>query len=773
MSGTATQTARPLSPAARRDREEGVTLQDLTQGWTITKRDGRVVPFDHKKIDNVLWKCLYLGMGMDGEQAEPIIRRLTTRVVNLLDAQGKTSPTVEEVQQAVIHQLWADGRYEAAEHYTLYREERRKAREERPVDPAVAEMIAIDAAHFPEQIQTFQLYSKFSRWSEKNKRRETWREVNDRVFDWFGTLPAYARLREDEVGWLREMMYELKASPAMRVVQMAGAPLERCHVGVYNCAFHPICDLFSFAELLYILMQGTGAGFSVEYDYVGNLPRVRKQKKDKAPHKHQIPDTTEGWCDALLFGLQRWFSGEDVEFDYSLIRKKGSRLKTKGGQASGPEPLKEMLDFVRGVVIGAEGRHLTDLEVHDVCCMIGRIVQVGGVRRAACISLSDLNSVSMRECKHGAWWKAAKQRSMANNSAVYDEYPSVEVFLAEMTALVKSKSGERGIFNREAAQKCRPARRKKWKFGCNPCAEIILRPFQFCNLTISIVRGHETREELAEKVRAATYFGVLQSTATNFGYLRKKWKENCEEERLLGVDMMGHLDHPMLKPGAPGREELVQYLKGVVAETAQELSKRFGINYSAANTCLKPGGDSGVFFDTCSLGGYWSRYMIRRVREQKQSPVAALMRDQGVPYEDDPVNQELQCFAFPLDNGEGCVTHDDETAIQQLENWLFWKKNWAEHSCSVTISVKPHEWPAVIEWCYRPENFIHLTGVSFLPHDGGTYKAMPKEKITKEKYDEMMESFPKLDWSKLSRYEADDQTSGSQTFACQGDKCEM
>lgn len=750
------------------------SVEQVAAGWQIKKRDGRTEPFSVAKVRNVLARCLVQALEWEPAEAAPVIDRVATRVVNLLAAQNKTEPTVEEVQEAVIHQLWSDGQYEAATHYTLYRENRRKAREERPIPADVIARIEADVKHFPTQIQAYQFYSKFSRWREQDKRRETWSECNARVFDWFGTLPAFHKLRTDEVDFIKQMMFDFKASPAMRVVQMAGPALERCHVGAYNCAAHPIVDLFAFAELLYILMQGSGNGFSVESDFISRLPRVKKQKKRRKVVQHAIPDNTEGWCDALHFGLKTWFAGGDVEFDYSLIRKKGTKLKTKGGRASGPEPLKELLTFVREVVLGSQGRRLTDLEVHDVCCMIGRIVQVGGVRRAACISLSDIGSVAMRECKHGEWWNVAKQRSMANNSAVYDydELPPIEVFMEEWLALVKAKSGERGIFNRAAARKCRPSRRKRSRFICNPCAEIILRPFQFCNLSIAVLRGHETKEEMAAKVRAATMFGVLQSTATDFQYIRPEWKKNCEEERLLGVDIMGHLDHPLLRPGAEGRAELVQYLKQVVADTAKELSERFGIAYSAANTCLKPGGDSGVFFHSCTLGGYASEYQIRTTREAMTSPVTAMLRDQGLPVETDVVNPELAVISWPRKNPAGCVTEGSMGAIEQLENWLFWKKNWAEHSCSTTIHVKPHEWLAVGAWIYQKEHFEHLTGVCFMPFDDHSYVQAPNQRITQEQYEKLSGEMPVIDWSKLMRYEHEDMTESSMTPACTSGSCE-
>lgn len=746
-----------------------------TTEWTITKRDGRVERFHPPKVYAVIRKCLVDGLGRDGEETEPVVRRVGGMVLNLLAGQGNTAPHVEDVQRAVISQLWADGHYTAAEHFTLYREERRRARLEKPLDPDAAELIRREAAQFPTQIQAYQFYSKFARWREADRRRETWGECNDRVFDWFGTLPCWSQLRADEVDWLRHSMHSFRASPAMRVLQMAGPALERCHMGVYNCAGTPIDDLRSFAELLYILMQGSGCSFSVESCFIDKLPRVRRQRRH-APRRHYVvPDDTEGWCDALLFGLESWFDGYDVEYDFSRIRAKNTKLKTKGGRASGPEPLRQLLTFARDIVLGAQGRRLTDLECHDLGCMTGRIVQVGGVRRAACLSHSDLNSKNMREAKHGNWWVAHPHRSMANNSAVYefDGLPPLELFLEEMTALIRSKSGERGILNRRAAQRHRPRRRKNARFLVNPCAEINFRPRGLCNLTIAVLRGDESEAVIIDKVRAAAYFGVVQSTATKFRYVRDAWRRNAEEERLIGVDVMGHLDHPLLRPGAPDRAALVTRMKEAVAAVVADLSVRFGINYSAANTCLKPGGDSGVFFHSCTLGGYPSEYQIRTTRERMDSPVTAMLRDQGVPVEQDLVNPELAVISWPRKNPAGCVTEGSMGAVEQLENWLFWKKTWCEHSASVTIHVKEEEWPAVIAWLYNEEHFGHLTGVSFLPYDGHTYKQAPNQRLTKEEYDKFADSFPAIDWAQLLRYETEDATESAMTPACTAGGCSL
>jgi ribonucleoside-diphosphate reductase alpha chain len=746
--------------------------EELVKSWILVKRDGRKEQFSVSKIRKALAKCFIGGLNYPSGEAEELIQRITTRVVNFLDAQGHINPTVEDVQRAVITQLWSDGQVEAAEHYTIYREERRKARENKPIPAEVVRLINEDAKHFPTDLQYYQFISKFARWRDEDNRRETWREANDRVFDWFATLPQYQFLNSDEVSWLRQMMYTMKASPALRVLQMAGPALARCHTGCFNCTYHPISDWFSFAELLYLLMQGCGAGFSVETDYVSELPRIAKQKKPAVVHQFVIPDATEGWCDALMFGITRWAIGEDVEFIFDLLRSAGTRLKTKGGVSSGPGPLKELLSFVRSTFLGAQGRQLTDLEVHDICCMEGKIVQVGGVRRASSISLSDLDSVNMRKAKYGPWYEKHGYRSMANNSAVYDNKPSIEVFMREWLSLVGSRSGERGIFNREACLSSIPSRRKKDKFGGNPCLEIILRARQMCNLSISVLRGNETFEEMADKVRAATYFGMLQTCATNFQYIRPEWKKNVEEERLLGVDIMGHLDHPLLQPGAKGRAEIVTRLKEVVLETSRELAKRFGINCPTATTCMKPGGDSSELFNTVPLAPEYGTVKIRRTRESVHSPVCKFLKDTGVPWEPAAEDEAgLVAFAWPKKAPPYRITRHDMTAIDQLENWLFWKTTWAEHTCSVTIYVKDDEWLDVGAWVWK--HFDQVTGLTFFPWDNGTYRTAPHEEITKEKYAEMLAHFPNIDWSKLIRYENGDQTVGSKTYACSSGSCEL
>ena len=740
----------------------------------VVKRDGRKVPFDAGKIENAVAKCFMNALRTQRGDALGIGNGIAATVANILSRRGDAEVGVEEVQQLVIQQLWAAEHFQAAEHYTLYREQRRLARTERPIDPDLERMINEDARHFAHPIQYYQFLGKFSRWKPEEKRRETWREACTRVMDFFKRQEKLAgKLTDDEWALLDRYLYEQKATCAMRVIQMAGPALDRCHVGVYNCSYLPILDWFSFAELLYILMQGTGAGFSVECDYVEQLPRIRRQRKGVAKHKFQIEDSTEGWCDAFFFGLQKWAAGEDVEYDYSLIRPAGTPLKTKGGRASGPEPFKQLLEFARNLILSRQGGHLTDLDCHDLACMTGKIVQVGGVRRASLISLSGLDSHDMRNAKSGAWYQNHLHRMMANNSAVYDDEPDDITFMDEWLALAKSGSGERGIFNRDGVMKMLPKRRKKHRFGCNPCAEIILRPWQFCNLTIAVSRHDDTPETLREKVRVAAIFGTLQAALTNFNYIREEWRKNCEEEALLGVDVTGQMDCPILRPGAPGREELLEDFKRITAETNEKWAAKLGINRSASDTCVKPSGDSSAFF-WCGSGihAWFADFFIRRTRERGDSPVAKMLKDAGVPWIQAPEDASLICFEWPSrPAGAGAPTRKDFTAVEQLENWLVWKKHFAEHSVSCTIYVEPHEWLEVGVWVKK--HFGEISGLSFLPRDNGVYTGTPYEEIDEAEYKRRVDTFPSINWAKLMRYEQEDMTEGSQTYACSGGTCEL
>jgi hypothetical protein len=1084
----------------------------------VTKRDGRKVPFDQGKIFSAVKRCSTNGTRTPEEKAQELAGQIARAVVNVLRREGG-EPGVEHVQRIVVQQLWAAGRFEEAEHYQNYREERRKAREEQPVAERFRRAVAEDAAHFPTPLQHYQFLSKFARFRDDLGRRETWREACERVMAWFRHVAKKYRAEVTDEEWqlMGDCLYEMEAACALRVLQMAGPALERCELGAYNCATLPIDCLEAFAELLYDLMQGSGCSFSVEAEFIDKLPRIKKQKTGpaRAAHRHKIVDSTEGWCDAWLFGLRAWFGGEDVEFDPSGVRPAGARLKIKGGRASGPAPLLELLNFSRKVILSRQGGRLTDLDVHDLCCMGGKIVQVGGVRRASALSHSDLDSTLLRDAKSGPWYQTAPWRTMANNSAVYHERPDAVTFMEEWLALAKSGSGERGIFNLTAVYKHLPARRKKvrlfvnpcfagetlvvtregavpikdlvgreaeifdgdewrrvgnfrvtgrdqdmlkvtlqdgatlrvtgqhtmvledgslveaqdlapgdclrltdvtydgpihasaaylkgfllgdgtlinerqahlwlyepkycckgrllasaaelplgpvrtnanpelgWRPGgadnrlamtglacrgslspwcdgyrtrlpvevfcwgaaskaellaglfdadgtvsdsdhgfsyqlssvrpdflrdvqtllksvgvrskvalahraqrrtmpggdydcqacwrlsvsqahsvklaglvkfsrlpdfsgravayqCQPragrvvaveadgndatvycltvprthrvalaagvvtgqCAEILIRACGLCNLSIAVARHGDTEATLARKVRAATLFGKLQSLCTDFRYVRDVWAKNCVEERLLGVDITGHADCPLLRYGAPGRAGLLERLGRVVDGVDVELSARWGINRSAASRCVKPSGDSAVLFGCASgVSPWFADFALRRVRQAVTDPVTQLLKDAGVPWAVAPEDESLVVFEFPRQAPPGATTRDDLTAVQQLENWLEWKRHWAEHSVSATIYVDAHEWLEVGNWVYA--HFDDIVSLAFLPKDNGHYTYAPNEELTREEYERRVAEFPNIDWAKLVRYEKEDCTVSAHTYACTGDACE-
>lgn len=630
---------------------------------------------------------------------------------------------------------------------------------------------------FSTPIQGLQFYDKYSRWSHKLGRRETWAETAARVIDFFASELQRRQLALPSTAWieLERGILNLEAMPSMRVIQMAGPALNRCNVGAYNCAYLPIDSWDAFGELLYILMQGTGAGFSVEVDYVDRLPRIRRQKGNP-PSKYTVPDSTEGWCFALTHGLKTWAAGDDIEFDFSRIRPQGTVLKTKGGRASGPDPLRQLLEFTRHKLLAAQGRRLDPIDAHDIACFCGQIVQVGGVRRAALISLSDLDDRDMREAKDGQFWLNNVQRAMANNSVVYDERPKASIFMEEWLALAKSGTGERGIFNRGGLGKQLPKRRQRRKdFGVNPCGEIILRPRQFCNLSIAIARPEDTEESMERKVALAAMFGTLQSLLTDFKYISPKWRENCEEERLLGVDITGQLDCPLLSPQNPNRPKLLSRLRDVAIKTNTEMANVLKINPSAAVTCVKPSGNSAQLFNCASgLHPRYAQYYIRRLRIGAYTPIAQLLKDQGVPWHPEVGQVAEQAtvlvFEFPVAAPEGALTRHDMSAIDQLENWLDLKRYYTEHNPSVTIYVNDEEWPAVGAWVY--EHFDEIGGLSFLPKDGGVYELAPYEEITEEEYRRRAEALPSVDFSKLPDYETSDMTEVNREFACTGDRCE-
>ena len=748
---------------------------------TIKKRNGVSVPYGKDKITQAVKRCLVNSCQWPENHPETLAaaEKVATQVDSLLIF--KPVPiTVEMVQDIVEQQLMACGLYDAAKEYILYRAEHRKLREEQPVDPVIAAAFKAGCSHFTgpnSPAQIFQAFDKFARFDYTKGRREVWPESVDRVVKY-----AKAHMTREHNGivsegiWqdLERSLLQLEVSPSMRLVQMAGPALDRCQTGVYNCSYQFLQGPTDMAEELYLLMQGCGVGFSTETQYaVDKWPRVKKQRNAK-PDTFIIADTTEGWCDSYKVLLERLLDGHDIVHDYGRIRDEGTPLKTKGGRASGPQPLKDLHNFTRNIFLARQGDRLRDIDIYDTNCYSHRIVQMGGVRRASGLGLSDRDSMAMRHCKDGAFWEKNPQRNQANNSVPYDERPTAVEFMEEWIALAKSGSGERGIFNRGALRKQFPKRRtvKGHVFGTNPCGEIVLRHKEFCNLSIAVIRQQMAWEEIQRRVVLATIWGTIQSTMTNFKYIGPEWKKNCEEERLLGVDLLGHLDHQLFKPGTDGLDARLRELRDLVVKTNAEWAQRLGINASAATTCGKPSGDSSLFFNAAAgMKGWHGEYFIRRTRVSDTNPVGIMLRDQGVPCFPDYDKSGLMVLEFPCKAPEGAAILGGQSAIEQLEHWKTFKVNFTEHNPSVTVYVKDSEWLAVGHWVF--ENWDYVGGLSFCPFNEGHYPLMPYETITAEEYEQRQSNFPDIKWENLVRYEKEDMTDCHQQIACTGGVCMM
>lgn len=623
--------------------------------------------------------------------------------------------------------------------------------------------------------------SRYSRWLENEKRRENWDETVTRYLNYMrGHLKEEHNYVLDDKLYKRlfDHIYNLKVMPSMRSIMTAGTALARDNVSGYNCSYLPIDDVKAFDEAMYILLCGTGVGFSVERQYIQKLPEVPDRLFDSATTV-VVSDSKEGWAKAYRQVIALLYSGEVPKWDTSKVRPAGARLKTFGGRASGPGPLEDLFRFTIAKFRGAAGRRLNSLECHDILCKIGEIVVVGGVRRSAMISLSNLTDDRMRKAKMGQWWENEGQRALSNNSVAFTETPDVGAFMEEWTSLYRSKSGERGIFNRVAAVKQVKSlgrRNPDHEFGTNPCSEIILRPYQFCNLSEVVVRENDTYETLKEKVEIATILGTFQSTLTYFPYLRKIWKKNTEEERLLGVSLTGIMDS-VLTNGMSGKEELsllLSELKAHAVETNNEISRQIGIEPSASITCVKPSGTVSQLVNSASgIHGRHSPYYTRRVRGDNKDPLTQFMISMGVPNEPDVTKpNNTTVFSFPIKSPENAVFRDTLNAIEQLELWKIYQLHWCEHKPSITVSVKENEWPSVGGWVY--ENFDYISGVSFLPFSDHTYRQAPYEDCTKEQYEELKSNMPKeINWTELSMFEQEDNTSGMQMLACSADGCEV
>lgn len=743
----------------------------------VRKRDGSLEPFDMSRVSRAVYKAmLATGEGTEKE-AEYIARKVLSELKRMQKLGGNSFiPTVEGVQDIVEKELILEDFVNTAKSYILYRQERAKAREEiGSVPEEVKKLTKEGEKYFRNTLAEFIYYRTYSRWLDDKGRRETWIETVDRYVDFMkenlkDTLP------QKEYEEIRKGILRHESMPSMRLLQFAGEPARKTNVCAYNCSFIAPSNLQDFGEIMYILMCGAGVGFSVESRSVQALPQIKIQTGKKLK-THVIDDSKEGWADALVLGMKTWFDGKDIEFDYSKLRPAGARLKTMGGRSSGPDPLRQVIDFTREKILKRQGKRLSNLDVHDIVCKIGEVVVSGGVRRSALISLSDLDDTEMRDAKKGQFYINEPQRMMANNSAVYMDKPDNVEFLDEWIALMKSGSGERGIFNREALKNTLPARRIKAlkgdtsQLGTNPCGEIILQSKQFCNLSEVVARPEDTEKTLLKKIRLAAILGTYQSTLTKFPYLSKEWKDNCEKERLLGVSITGQWDCPAVRNAST-----LKKLRDEVVNTNKIYAKKFGVNPSTCVTSVKPSGTLSQMVD-CSSGMHprHSQYYIRRVRISATDPLFNMLKNQGIPYHPE-VGQTMESantyvLEFPIKAPKGAIFKNDITALEQLEHWKLVKENFTEHNPSVTISVGENEWINVANWIYG--NWDIIGGLSFLPRTDFVYQLAPYEEIDKKRYEEMSKRFENIDFSKIVIYEKEDKTEIAKELACVSGTCEI
>lgn len=750
----------------------------------IQKRDGRIVDFEFDKVVSAIHKAMVASNEGSHDEAIVVAHKVAGEMVRIARTYKNFLPTVEGCQDEVERQLMLSDYVAASKSYILYRAKRSEIRKEQGEVPEhVKELAEESKKHFKNNpLGEFVYLRTYARWVEGEQRRETWVETVDRYIA-FMKENLGEKLTKKEYAEVREAILNQEVMPSMRAMQFAGAPAKKCNTCFYNCSFVAPTKLEDFSEIMYLSMQGCGVGYSVESYNVQQLPQIEKQAGERLP-THVIADTKEGWCDSLTLGLRAWYSGKDIDFDFSLIRPAGARLKTMGGKASGPEPLRSLLAFARERILKRQGRRLRNIDAHDIICKIGECVVAGGVRRTAMISLSDLDDMDIRDAKKGQFFLTDPYRSVANNSAVYESKPTNAELMDEWVALMKSGTGERGIFNRGSLEKTLPERRLKLlqkkhgkktgfigQLGTNPCGEIILQSKQFCNLSEVIARPTDTESTLLRKTRLATLLGTYQSTLTNFNYISKGWKENCEAERLLGVSITGQWDCPVVRDG-----KVMKKMRQMAIKTNESYAKRFGINPSSSITCVKPSGTVSQTFD-CSSGIHprHSQYYIRRIRISATDSLFKLVRDQGIPHHPE-VGQtageaNTYVLEFPVKAPPGSVYKNDLSAMDQLEYWKMVKLNWTEHNPSATISVGEDEWVAVVAWLF--ENWEIIGGLSFLPRENHVYRLAPYESIDKKRYEELASKFPQIDYSKLVIYERTDETDQKKELACVGGTCEI
>ena len=632
--------------------------------------------------------------------------------------------------------------------------------------------------YLPTDYQSFIHTSRYARWLEEEGRRESWDETVGRYMNNIVEPVVDSGASEDNMEiaqQIEQAILGLEVMPSMRAMMTAGPAATRDNTCMYNCSYLPVDDPKSFDEAMFILLCGTGVGFSVERQFVSKLPEIPELFVSETTIV--VKDSKEGWAKALRQVLALLWAGEIPQWDIGLVRPAGAKLKTFGGRASGPAPLVELFNFVITTFKNAQGRKLSSIECHDIMCKIGEVVVVGGVRRSAMISLSNLSDDRMRHAKSGAWWENDPQRALANNSVSYTEKPDAVSFMREWMALVESGSGERGVFNRQASKKQAEKNGRRdpnYEFGTNPCSEIILRPNQFCNLTEVVVRATDSMEDLERKVKLATILGTIQSTYTKFPYLRKVWNKNTEEERLLGVSLTGIMDNSLMTIKNKGLEKTLEHLRGICVSTNAEWADRLGIPVAAAITCVKPSGTVSQLVDSASgIHARHSPYYIRTVRGDNKDPLTQFMTDQGIPSEPCVMKpDQTTVFSFPVKSPTKAVVTEDMTAIEQLDTWLMYQRHWCEHKPSVTINVRKDEWFEVGAFVYK--YFDEMSGVSFLPYNEHTYQQAPYQEIDKAQYKDLLSSMPSaIAWSELANYEKEDNTVSMQTMACTGDVCEM
>ena len=751
----------------------------------VQKRNGSTVPFDSERIANAIYKAMEATESGEKKDAEAVAKKVVAKLNKVAKKEDKDFvPSVETIQDMVEEELILGEYAKAAKAFILYRQKRAEIRlqkKETPVPENVKQLANESKKFFPNLLSEFVYYTTYSKWIPEEKRRETWVETIDRYIS-FMKEKIKDSLSEKEYEEIRDYMLNMSAMGSMRLLWAAGTAARATNVAAYNCSFIAPTKWQDFGEIAYVLMCGTGVGFSVEEHTVAQLPLIEYQSGEKL-ETFVIPDSKEGWSDAIVHGLKTWSEGKDIKFDYSQIRPQGARLKTMGGRASGPEPLKSLLDFSREKILARQGRRLSTIDVHDIICKIGEVVVMGGVRRSALISLSDLDDVFMREAKNGQFYLTHPERMMANNSTIYNDKPSTGKFLEEWINLIKGQSGERGIFNAAGFEKQLPKRRLKYLkkihgddlskalIRVNPCGEIYLQSRQFCNLTSIVIRAGDTKETLEKKMEIATLLGTYQSTLTNFNYLSKEWKKNCEAERLLGVSLTGYYDNKIVRD-----TDILKNLKDIGIKINKKYAERFKIKQSTCITCVKPHGNSSQLLDTASgMHPRYAKYYIRRVRVSAADPVFQMLKDQGVPYHPEVGQREESATTFvldfPVESPKGAIVREDIGAKEMLDEWKKLKINFTEHNPSVTIYIGEDEWISVANFLY--ENWDYVGGLSFLPHTDHIYKLAPYEEISKEKYEELVARVKDVDFSKLITYEKGDTTNGSKELACVAGICEI